>query len=323
MRIQPSGYKSIFLLSFLALLAGCSPSEKSKEAKDEASTAQENQEPSQETMLAADGWRKGTLHIEVEIIQSGDQHEAGNSQWASTIKAVSDAKVMLAPDLSPFVSSDPIKVEDVNQYEPFRVIDINADTVVSSEASHTAKWLLESDGISDDKQGEFTGKVNRVYLQSLNPSLYGPGYDAYLKINVAGKMKTKETLGGKGQPPVTTESEKDTEQEIVFFLHPVPNKDKLNDYPYIPPTASEELKQEMIKRNMETLSILNQLYADSLPVQGEIRAGMKTEATKDKLEMSYTYTGNKEVGYAAMLGVTSGMANTNKTNIKITLTADK
>lgn len=311
-------FKSILLLSLFVFIASCSPSEKSNEspqATDEAST-QEAEDP-----ITDDGWRKGTLHIEVDITQSGDQKDSAiDSNWATEIKAVSEEKVMLAPDLRPFVNTPPIQVEDVTQYEPFRLIDPNADTIKSSQASHTAKWIVSSDGNKLENLGDFTGKVSRVYLQSLHPSLFGKGYEAYLKINLDGTIKTSSIMSGTAS--ANEQSEKETTQEIVFVLHPVP-QDKLNDYPYLPAAMDEEMRKHVVQQNIELLDLLKQTYADSLPVQGDIRAGMKSEATQDKLTMTYEYTGTKQVGYAAMLGVNAGLAKINKISIKMILEADK
>lgn len=318
MHIALQHLKSIFLISLFAFIASCSPSDKSNESQTsaDASSTQEAEDP-----VADDGWRKGTLHIEVEITQSGDQNnEAMTSEWASSIKVVSEGKVKIAPDLRPFVNAAPLKLEDVTQYEPFRMIDPDADTIKSSQASHTATSIISADGAKMESRGSFVGKVSRVYLQSLTPSLFGQGYDAYLKLNLEGQIKTSTVMSGTAS---TNEADtKDTNQEIVFILHPVPS-DKLNDYPYLPEGMDEEMKKRVIQQNVEMLDLLKQTYADSLPVQGDIRAGMKSEATQDKLTLTYEYTGTKQVGYAAMLGVNAGLPKTNKISIKMTLEADK
>ncbi|MFO1389111.1 hypothetical protein [Cellvibrio sp.] len=310
--------KSIFFIGLFAFITSCSPSEKSNESQQTADTSstQEAEDP-----VADDGWRKGTLRIELEITQSGDQNDSViNSTWATAIKATSEEKVMLAPDLRPFVNTAPLKVEDVTQYEPFRQINPDADTVKSSQASHTATWIVSSDGNKLENHGNFVGKVSRVYLQSLHPSLFGNGYDAYLKINLEGNTKTSSSMSGAAA--ANEQNEKEAAQEIVFILHPVP-QDKLNDYSYLPDAMDEEMKKRVIQQNVELLDLLKQTYADSLPVQGDIRAGMKSEATQDKLTMTYEYNGTKQVGYAAMLGVNAGMTKSNKISIKMVLEADK
>lgn len=310
--------KSIFLIGLFAFIASCSPAEKSSESQQtaESSSTQEAEDP-----IADDGWRKGILRIEVEITQSGDQNnEAMQSEWASSIKVVSEDKVKIAPDLRPFVNTAPLKVEDVRQYEPFRLVDPDADTIKSTQASHTATSTISSDGTKMESRGSFVGKVSRVYLQSLSPSLFGQGYEAYLKLNLDGQIKTTTVMSGTAS---TSEADtKATSQEIVFILHPAPS-DKLNDYPYFPEGMDEDMKKRVTQQNVEMLDLLKQSYADSLPVQGDIRAGMKSEATQDKLTLTYEYTGTKQVGYAAMLGVNVGLLKTNKISIKMTLEADK
>ena len=103
------------------------------------------------------------------------------------------------------------------------------------------------------------------------------------------------------------------------MLYPVPNKDKLNDYPYLPDMANEELKTELNKQQVELLSLINQLYADSFPVQSQIRAGMLTEATKDVLTLTYEYTGEKQLVFIASMESLAAKISPNLLRIKITL----
>lgn len=328
MRKLQSVFLSTLAFFFAFSLIACSPSDEGKNEQTQTSDeySQDEQvtqsEPSQEELMAADGWRKGKLRIEIEVTQDGGNKESGvESHWTSVIKAVSEADVMVAEDLRPYVSEGPLPNTDVLQYEPFRYINADADSIQSSEVLYTAFWSTSSDGFKANKKGEYTGKVDRVYLQSLHPSLFGKGYEAYLKINLTGQLKAQEVLSGEGQQPVTTDIDKEVTEEIIYSLHPIPNETELNDYQYLPEGIDEAAKDALVKRNLEMLSLLKEVYKDTQPVQMQIRAGMTSEATEDNLVMTYEYTGNKVVGHAAMMGINSGMANNNLTKIIIQLTA--
>lgn len=321
-------FLSTLALAFTLSLIACSPSEKETDEQTQTDEYTQNNdqsldEPTHEELMAADGWRKGKLHIEIDIQQDGGTDESGvKSAWTSILKAVSEADVMLAEDLRPYVTEGPLPDTEALQYEPFSLIDLDAKTVQSSEVLDKATWSVSSDEITGSNEGEFKGVVDRVYLQSLHPSLFGPGYEASLKLNITGQLKTREVLSAKGQAPVTTEKDKEVTEEIVYYLHPVPNADKLNDYEYLPEGIDDSLKESLTKQNLEMLSLLNELNKDAQPVQGQIRAGMISEATEDSLTLTYEYTGNKEVGHAAMMGVTAGMAKNNRVKITIKLTAN-
>ena len=89
------------------------------------------------------------------------------------------------------------------------------------------------------------------------------------------------------------------------------------------PEGLDDIGREAItQQKMDMLSLLNELHKDALPVQTQIRAGMVSEATRDTLTMTYEYTGNKVVGYAAMMGVNAGMADQNRIKITIQLIAN-
>lgn len=328
-------FQPVYLLSvtlFLILsLSGCSSSEQESDesSSDTAYNQDDNssqEEPSQEQLYLADGWRKGKLHIEIAIQQDGGTTDPGDtsleSRWTSTITGTSDLDVVVAKDLRPYVSQGPLANTLVQEYEPFRLIDQDALSVQASEVLYTATESITSNEVKSSHQGEYKGHLDRIYLQSLNPSLFGPGYEAYLKLNTRGQLKTREVISGEGQTPITNESNEEKTEEIVYSLHPVPNADKLNDYDYLPAGVNDEMKQAIVKQNMDMLSLLNDAYKDNLPAQGQIRAGMVSEATQDSLTMTYEYTGNKELGRAIMMGFMTGNTNHNSIKIRIQLTAN-
>ena len=326
-KLQPFFLLSL-ALAFVFSLAACSPSEKETDEQSQDNEYShyddvDQGEPDIEELMTADGWRKGKLRIEVDIQQGGGHDESGLfSDWTSIVKAVSEIDVMVAEDLRPYVSTPPLADINALEYEPFSLIDPDANNILSSEVTYNATWKVTTPDAKEEKQGNFTGVVDRVYLKTLKPSLYGPGYEAYLEISVSGHLKTQETLTGYGQPPITSGIDEQRTQEIVFNLHPVPNNDKLNDYEFLEEGLDEVGREAITKHKMEMLSLLNQLHQDTLPVQMESRAGMISEATEDKLTLVYQYIGTNEVGLAAMMDLNSGITKDNKIKITIELMAN-
>jgi hypothetical protein len=322
---------SIYILFFTSLISitACSPSEKDKKDGEQTDTSINQYETDtqetipEEEMTAPDGWRKGKLRIQIDIQQAGGvfpPKDGVTSEWTSKIHLVSEADVMLAEDLRPYVTEGPLPNTQALEYEPFYLIDPNVETIKSSEVDYKASWAVNTSEIKNTIHGTLKGVVDRVYLQALHPSLYGPGYEASIVFNVTGQLKKEDVIFTEGQPITNNIDEKKSE-EVSYHLHPVPNAEKLNNYDYVPEGIDESLKQSLIQQKLDTLSLLNQTYKDSLPVQGPIRAGTKSEATQNKLTLTYEYNGDKEVSHAAMIGVNVGMATTSKTKITIELTA--
>lgn len=307
-------------IALALLLAHCSPK---TEAPTESTQPETTQSSTTENSDTPEGMRKGKLKIEVSISQTGGDQPAGaeavQTSWNSKLTLVSEDDVYIVNDLRPYVTSGPLADTLIGDYEPFSYIDQNVNGITSSEVNYTASRSLKTKDASENVQGTYNAKVTRVYLQGLHPSLFGPGYEAYLRLNTLGKLSINGTISAPGVAAIPQNDEKEKDDEIIFSLHPVPNKDKLNDYDVLPEGIDQSTKDMFTKKNMEMLDLLNQTYADTLPVQAQIRAGAVTEATKDKLTLTYKYTGVKDIGLAAMLGVTAGGTKTNDTTIVISL----
>src|SRR5690606_5867174 len=106
-------------ISMGGLLSGCSPSnendpEYADEQWDEGS--QFDGDPYVQQMLG-DGWRHGTLKIELEIKQSGEEDisdpgtrlrgpTTGNTNWQGVLTASNEIRVLVQPDLSILVPTE-------------------------------------------------------------------------------------------------------------------------------------------------------------------------------------------------------------------------
>jgi hypothetical protein len=310
-------------------LTHCSPAEKDK-AEDVAEQSEasngdaKDDAKERETMMRNDGYRPGTLMIEVDMQQKG---EGGEANWETNIQAKSVSKVWIVKDLRPFVSEEPdseLRKQAID-YEPFSWWDGADDGKVTGSLTHAASSSLEgSDSMSVKRAVTETGTIRSLHLQSLKPSLYGKGYDASISLEIDAKRQLNSTMMSKELPqPVVENSNTDVNEKFDYILFPRPNADgKLNDFPYVPALVGDELKAQITKHHMETMDLLKQAADDSFPVQNTLRAGATSEASKDQLTVTYEYTGEKQLPFIISLESFAGKSSPNLLRIKITLKAD-
>lgn len=318
-------------------LTHCSPSPDKNKAEEttteqtEANTADAGGDDAKERdeLMRKDGYRPGTLVVEVEMQQKGQGAEGGmTSNWETTIQAKSVSKVWIVKDLRPFVSEEPDAEQRKNaiDYEPFSWWSGADDSVMTGSLTHAASFTMEDSSSSTNVKRAVTetGTIKYLHLQSLKPSLYGKGYDASITLEIDGKRKLNSTMSSKDTPqPIVENKDEEVNEKFDYMLFPAPNADgKLNDYLYVPPLVGDELKEQITKRHMETMDILKQAAADSFPAQSTLRAGAKTEATKDQLTVTYEYTGEKQLPFIISLESMGGKSSPNLLRIKITLKVD-
>jgi hypothetical protein len=321
----------LYLLLGLSL-AHCSPSDKGKEEStseqaDASTNADGDEANERENLMRQDGYRPGTLVIEVDMQQKGQGDENGmKTNWETNIQAKSVNKVWVVKDLRPFVSEEPDSDLRKNaiDYEPFSWWEGADDGVLSGNLTHAASFAMETnDSASIKRAATETGTVRNLHLQSLKPSLYGKGYDASITLEIDGKRQLNSTMSSKDLPqPMVENTNTDVSEKFDYILFPAPNADgKLNDYPYVPALVGDELKAQITQRHMETMDLLKQAAADSFPVQNTLRAGAVSEATKDQLIITYEYSGEKQLPFIISLDSFAGKASPNLLKIKITLKA--
>ncbi|RYE52877.1 MAG: hypothetical protein EOP48_15520 [Sphingobacteriales bacterium] len=322
-------------LCFGALLClslfNCSPSAP-PEAEQETSKEEVSDVDDPDQLMLKDGWRYGSLKIEVEVQQVGHSHEKGKteilSDWNTVVKAMSEEDVLVVEDFRAIVEKDPDPEQRLTalEFEPFYRSSSATEAKLSGSLTHKAHFALSDaesiDLLSSVRDAEQNGAVENLSIKSLHPSLFGKGYEASVELKLKGLRKVVETnkLRSAAEPIVTSE-EKEVVETLSFLLFPVPNKGELNDYSYIPELAPEEMKERLKTHNLETLSLLNQLHADTLPAQSQMRAGMLTVATKDELKLAYEYNGEKQLPFIASLESLVGKASPNLLRITITLKA--
>ncbi len=316
----------------ILMLSHCSPSHENKDAELQTTTAPSEQAAADDSTHAMlkEGWRKGVLTIDVEINQKGQGESKGKQEmvadWLTTMKVTSEQQVLVVKDLRIFVSQIPSSEElkDVMDFEPYSLLEEEAK--VTGSISHSATFSLldpESiDLVKATKAAEASGVIERVHLGSLHPSLFGKGYEASLEIDLKMQRKYTEMLYPPKAEPVVTKEDKEVVETLAWYLHPAPNSEKLNDYPYIPEGVPAELKESIVKQKMEMLSTLQQIHADTFPVQSKMRAGMLTVATKDDLTLTYEYAGDKQLSFFPSIESLSGKSSPNQLKIKITLKAN-
>ncbi len=335
-----SGFCSLAARGGLYLLLGlslahCSPSPDKNKADDTATEQTEanisdsgDEAKEREKLMRQDGYRPGTLVVEVDMQQKGQGDENGmKANWETTIQAKSVSKVWIVKDLRPFVSEEPdseLRKKAID-YEPFSWWDAADDGVLTGNLTHAAASTMESgDSASMKRAVTETGTIRSLHVQSLKPSLYGKGYDASITFDIDAKRHLNSTISSKELPqPMVEDTNTDVNEKFDYMLFPAPNADgKLNDYPYVPALVGDELKAEITKHHMETMDLLKQEVADNFPVQSTMRAGAKTEATKDQLTITYEYSGEKQLPFIISLDSFVGKSSPNLLRIKITLKVD-
>src|SRR5690606_934818 len=148
----------LFLLCVISvggLLSGCSPSEESEaEYADEYwedDASQLDGDPYEQQMLS-DGWRHGTLKVELEINQGAEKDisdpgtslrgpTTGSTNWQGFITASSEIPVLVQPDLSIVIPEGSEEVRRAAlEAVPFYVSDANADDGEAGKIGYKAYW---------------------------------------------------------------------------------------------------------------------------------------------------------------------------------------
>jgi hypothetical protein len=285
--------------------------------------------------MLANGWRWGTLKIQVHIHQAGSAVETSpsgktESHWETAIQGESTQQVLVAPDLQILVpdEGDEESRHSAFKSEPYYVSETSAPANITGSVTNTLRWNNLSpnsnDFISLTRAMDETGEVIDLEVESMHPSLYGIGQEVRVRIGLGTHSITTETAQpANGGTPVVTTAEADEGPTFSFVLYPVPNPDTLNDYPFWDLDTPADLIEQERQGHRETLSLLNQIQAGAVPVMTDLRTGLRTTATKDTLELNYEYAGNKQVAF--MMGLESfiGEPSPNVLRISITLSADQ
>jgi hypothetical protein len=327
-------------ISMGGLLSGCSPSnendpEYADEQWDEGS--QFDGDPYVQQMLG-DGWRHGTLKIELEIKQSGEEDisdpgtrlrgpTTGNTNWQGVLTASNEIRVLVQPDLSilvPTEGNDEVRRAALES-KPFYVIDAEADDSSRGETHYKAYWHHrepESNQLIEiTRHIEEQGAVTRLAVLDILPSLYGPGWEAQVAFNTETRHKRVETNIHIDAPePITNNEEFDDSESFLFSLYPAPNTQGLNDYPYLDPEMPASFHESTTQGHLRTLALLHQQR--DAPALSTMLVGLETKASKDQLVLSYHYVGDKRIPMWAGLEALAAKPDSGTFKITITLTAD-
>lgn len=342
MRFLLNRYVFIFQIIFAScVLSGCSPA-----GEDEPDYADEQWE---EEELAEgdpylqqhldDGWRYGTLRVEFELHQRGEETieqpamrlrgpSTTSIKWQTHITATKEQPVLVLPDLNVTVPTDHADYKEAQfilESLPFYVSDSLEDGQLTSNIFHTLSWHhLEPESnqmIEGKRQVDEQGIISDLLVNRLNPSLYGPGWEAALDL----ATETHRISNFTGIPPdnaqpVTINEASDQSERYSFLLYPTPNTRGLNAYPYLDPEMPANFNEKITHGHLQTLAMLQQLH--HAPALATMRAGVKSQATKDQLTLRYSYSGDKQIPYLAGEEGLTAKPDINTINIVITLTAD-
>lgn len=320
------------------LLSACSPSE-----ENEADYAEEQWED--EDLAEGDpylqdklneGWRYGTLRVDFELHQQGEntvEQPATNLQgpstthikWHTRITATREQRVLIQPDLSLPVPSDPDEALHLLESKPFYVSDSLGSPHHQSDVSHTLSWHhLEPESnqmIEGTRQATEQGIVTDLIVEKLNPSLYGPGWEAMLSVTTETNRTSNFTsIPPNNGEPVTINETFEKSEHYPFLLFPTPNTHGLNDYPYLDPNMPASVNESITSAHLDTLAMLQQL--NEAPALSTMRIGLESQASKDQLTLNYSYSGDKQVPFWAGLDGLVAKPSANTLNIVIRLTAE-
>ena len=314
---------AVRLLTFGACLffCACSPSPHPENGPIAEDTSQVGdgggtpETPDQDQQMIKDGWRRGTLTLRIDINQKGAEHTLtpGDSlhgpsetktEWETTVNAVREQDVLVAPDLTVIVpdTTDVDELRSAYKSAPYFVSDAAPAARISGSLVSRSRWSYNypaaDDFISITRAFDETGVIEDLNITRINPSIFGAGYDAFVEFTVGFSSRSVETMVPKGGgPPVVKNENAERAESLRLMLHPVPNPDQLNNFPYDDSELPDALKGVQKKRDLEMLATLKNIAADVFPVQTELRAGMLTQATKDELVLSYEYAGAKQVPF--------------------------
>lgn len=329
------GFKRLWVL-FLFLLAACSPAPETGNdtegdeyhTEDLESTSEELAWMPDQDMLA-NGWRLGTLTIKLRIHQKGDAIETTatnktESSWETAINAESTQKVLVGPDLRVLVPDDEDEEGRRSAFksEPYYISEALAPAVVSGSVTNQLRWNNLSpnanDFISMTRVLDETGEVVEFAIERMSPSLYGKGYEATVRLVLGTRKQMIETAQpANNAVPVVTRSDNEEGLTLSFLLFPVPNANTLNDFPFWESDTPADIVERQRREHLETLGLLNQIQAGAVPALTELRTGMVTSATKDKLQLTYEYSGNKQPAF--MIGIESFVGNPSENVLKIAI----
>jgi hypothetical protein len=323
------------------LLSGCSPSDENDAAYvDEQweSDSQYDGDPYEQQKLS-EGWRHGTLKVEVEISQGAEQDindpgtrlrgpTTGSTNWQGSLTASNEIRVLVQPDLRVLVPTEGGDEERraALETDPFYEIgDVYIDDGKVGETRYKAYWhhrepesnqLIES-----TRHIEEQGTVTRLVVDDIRPSLYGPGWEAQVAFNTETRRTRVETnLLVDAAAPVTNNEEFEDSESFSFLLYPTPNAQGLNDYPYLDPDMPASFHERITEGHLHTLSLLHQLR--DAPALTSMLVGLETKASKDQLILSYHYSGNKRIPMWAGLEGMVAKPDNGTFKITITLTAN-
>lgn len=327
------GMKDVVKISLLVLLlGGCSPSPNQEEGEP---AVEPSGTDTYSQSLLDEGWRKGKLEIQFELVQAASTTESTAnggqiiSVWNTTINAHTTQDVLLVPDLRVLVPDSGTDDERRSAMEssPY-IIEEGAAPHVEGTVVNSLRFESKdphaNDYIDIVRTVNESGKVTDLSVINMHPSLYGKGHEVSLRLEYETQRATSlKAIAAQGGTPMEDNNTTTPQERIELSLFPAPNADGLNNYPYLESSLPDDLKASVTKQHQDFLAMLQQLMSDAAPVQFMMRAGLNTQADADKLVLEYNYSGSKQIPYMAGLEGFIGTPSPNTLKITISLTAGK
>ncbi len=331
--------RSIVLSSLALLLTACSDS---GEEHEDAFTEEENypnEYRADNVGDVADGWRKGTLGIELLVNQTGVYNEtsentpsagsehSSNIQWSYNLNVNTSLDVEIPEDLSVYMPEG----SDGERYDyltssPFYETGDSDSVQTFGELTYQLDYSMESPSAADVKQMEkhITGTGTEFFLNltHMQPSIFGQGYEFTLKLDYdysqEGALKSIDKNGNE----TTLDLADVGSEEFRFDVFPQPNDDGLNDYPYLyeeRQVMDQQSLQQLEKIKFGVLSQLQEIATGQVDFIHQMHVGAVTTMTEDLLVVEYHYDGTNVLPLMGGLDTLVAKPKTSEINIVITL----
>ncbi len=278
-----------------------------------------------------EGWRKGKLTVEFEILQKARFYEQSKAtttiNWEFILNATLSQEVWVAPDLSEGIKPNAKgeALENMLNFEPYFIED---DQLASEKMTGQAIYNMEfkseepnaNDYISMHNRINSHGELLQFSIHAIKPSIYGDGYqlDVAIDYRLAGKENRKSVHRSGEIIQDNNEGEFETDPLKLAFY---PDPTQLIDIRDIggDDALFQKTEHEVNKQFFDSLKLT---ASTSTKILTDIRTGLKTKASKDKLSLRYVYSGDKQIPFQGDIEILAAKPQENRMSLTATIEAD-
>ena len=319
-------------LLFVLLLSSCG----SDDAYDSETDYAEDYSSIEDEPLM-NGWRAGTLQVEVNLVQSADfveakEGETTTANWQYHLQAKSIQKVKVIDDLTRNVPvSASLSAEerlDAFGNGPYYKLDNGGEAIVTGNIKYQSSFInVHPNDITTirlEQTSSGSGKVKRLNLSNFEISKFGIGYEfdltLFADIDHKGLMKATARNGTVSE----MNNDKIITDEKNFSFLPAADHSVLALYPYeeelegLPANLIEESK----KFDLSLFDYRKKLTNGEVEFLHKDFPNTKTTASKDKLVVHYNLDNEKVIPFIGdMVGLVA-TPDQRVFSVTVTLTVD-